>query len=888
MKYSVFILTGVWLVLAAVWASGQGEGSAGEGTEALPAGVAIPLVVEDGEATAGEARWRLRTEWLRQGMLGARRDGLYGLADRYAAELAEEARDTELIREALEMRLQVALLEGRTEAVASLVEALREGEREVDPLLAGFAAYFEGDLEAARAAAGGGRTEAENRERRAWFLFLEALVAVRAGESAEANRLFLRAERQAPNSLLRNHFELLRMREELRRGELTAEGRAALRETMRSLRGERAGFEAARLLGTALYRAGEAGEAVALLSQHLDYPGLREYGLREQFLLLLGMFAGPETTRGRMALRELVGAGTDAGLRDLALTLLARHLDGEWTASFLENLGEWLAERPPHPLSARMLAYRGTLLFERGEREAATAAAERLLEEFGDSQYAGNALRILAQGAYESQPPRYRTAADYLGRLQRLLGEGEASSRAGSLVGDCYFLNGDYRSAVEAYAAVREDATGDLAEHIFFQRVLAHLRAGDPERARELVDAERAGGELGEEILWKAEWSVLDALRRAGQEGAALERLGSLLGEGPGEVVSAELRVRLRWLRARLELEAGRAEEARLRIDQLLADLGTERFAGLGGELRAAVESQLLLMRGEAYLRMGEPSLAARSFTRLRTGFPESGPAILSFLVESREGSAEGNLVMAQQSLIELVDRFPGSELAPIALWEASLKAEQRGLESSLREAISLLERLVTDYPGSDLVYYARLKQGDLARRLNDFPTALLLYENLLQAFPDHPERYRAELSRADCLLALGSEDAARYDQASILYERNTLLPTVPLEVRIEAGFKWARALKQQEANRSAVEVYYLLRERFIRRAELRETLLLSEVGRYWMARVLLELGELLESSGQWRKAETIYGEHVQLQLPGSSMARERIDELQANEGKAE
>lgn len=886
MRNGSLLLLGAWLwVAAAGFLAGQGEvPAAGD----LLAGVSIPLVAAGEEGMAAEERDRMREEWLQQGMLGARRDGLYGLADRYAAELLEGARDEGILREALEVRLQVALLEGRTEAVASLMEEMTEQEWVVDPLLRGFAAYFEGDLEAARGAAELGRAGEADRGRRAWFLFLEALVAVRAGENAEANRFFVQAERLAPNSLLRNHFELLRMREELRRGELTEEGRTALRETMRSLRGERAGFEAARLLATALFRAGESGEAVALLSQHLDYPGLREYGLREQFLLLLGMFAGPETTRGRMALRELVGSGTDAGLRDLALTLLARHLNGEWEESFLENLEEWLGERPEHPLSARMLAYRGTLLFERGEQEAATEVAERLLEEYEDSEYAGSGLRILAQAAYESEPPRYRTAADYLGRLQRLLGDGVAAARAGALVGDCYFLNGDYGSAAEAYGAVRGEATGGLAEHIFFHRVLAQIRGGNLERAMEVVDEERGRGNLGEEILWKAEWSVLDALRRAGREAEALERLETLLENGQRGAVRGELELRLRWLRTRLELEAGRAEEARARIDRFLEDLESEPLAELGSDLLAAVESQLLLMRGEAYLRMGEPAAAARSFTRLRTGFPESGPAILSFLVESREGSAEGNLVMAQQSLIELVDRFPESELAPIALWEASLKAEQRGLESSLREAITLLERLVTDYPDSELVYYARLKQGDLARRLNDFPTALLLYENLLQAFPDHPERYRAELSRADCLLALGSEDPARNDQASVLYERNTLLPTVPLEVRMEAGFKWARALKQQEADRSAVEVYYLLRERFILRSELRETLLLSEVGRYWMARVLLELGELLENSGQWRKAEKIYGEHVQLNLPGSSMARERIDELQAKEGSDE
>jgi tetratricopeptide (TPR) repeat protein len=356
-----------------------------------------------------------------------------------------------------------------------------------------------------------------------------------------------------------------------------------------------------------------------------------------------------------------------------------------------------------------------------------------------------------------------------------------------------------------------------------------------------------------------------------------------LLGgdEALPEGLSPGLKVRLRWQQARLLLEEGTGAEALAEILTLEEDLREAPFTNLPEDLLLAVRRYLLLMRGEAHFRAGNPAEGRRAFAELRSEFPRSGPAVLSYLVESRSASNEDNLVSAQQSLIDLVDRFPDSRYAPIALWEAALKAEQRGLSASLQEAVNLLERLVTTYPDHELVFYARLKQGDLARRLNDFPTAMLLYENLLQAFPDHPEQYRAELSRADCLLALGGEDPARYDQAALLYERNTLLPTVPLPARLEAGYKWAQSLRQQGDLDGCEAVLFLLLDRFVENVPSRETLLLRHGGRYWMARAMLDLAALLAGSDRPGRAGEIYEKLLKLELPGSATARSRLADLE-------
>lgn len=821
----------------------------------------------------------LREHWLLLGLRGAREQGFLSIAATYAGQLVELSRKESVREEAFNTRVQFDLLRGRPEEASSVIEKMRMDGLEPDPLLEAFLAFESGRLEESRRALAVFDPE-ELRE--GWIPILRALVAAAQGDPSLANRFFTKALEAASSPALRSYFELLRMRVELTRTEEASEDTiSALRDTYRSMKGERAGFEAARLLAIALYRNGQQDAAIQVLVDNLSAAGLREFGLRGDFLFLLGRYAGPESNRGRLALRELVSDGRDVRQQRLALTMLVRSLPEAEKNGFLAILEDWLSQSPPHPLQDQMLAYDAYLRLRSGRPSAAAESARLLLERFPESSMAKEALRLLAFISYQEQPPRYRTAADYLGRLQERLEEPIERQRTGALIGDCFFLNGDYASAAEAYAAVYPAAPPELAESLFFQRIVTHLRARKLEEAASLMDRLRSDPRLRGEVVWKAEWNLLETLRRENAE-AAFSRLEELLRgkENPFAEISPELRLRLRWLRARLFLGESDPQLALEQIRELEDDLTKSPFTELDGELLLAVRRYLLLMRGEAHFRAENPAEGRRSFTELRTEFPGSGPAVLSYLVESRSASNEDNLVNAQQSLIDLVDRFPESRYAPIALWEAALKAEQRGLATSLQEAVNLLERLVTTYPEHELVFLARLKQGDLARRLNDFPTALILYENLLQEFSDHPDRYRAELSLGDCLLALGGEDPARYDEAALLYERNTLLPTVPLPARIEAGYKWARSLRQQGDRKEAKAVLFLLLERFVENAPSRDTLLLAENGRYWMARALLDLAGALSEGDRPGKATAIYEKVIALKLPGSALARARTAEL--------
>jgi cellulose synthase operon protein C len=825
---------------------------------------------------------RIRRDWQLEAIESAIQNGFLSVAAALAERVLETTTSGPEQQRILNFRLQVALARGRLETAQAAADALQQAGLEVNPLLEAMLHFFSGRIDAARNLAGQIRPSQLSPADRAWLRLLEALLLARDGSSEAANQAFLRAERLAPNALLRDHFEIIRLREELWTGSVDDRGVSALRESVRSMRGERGGFEAARLLAIALNRRGEQNEAVEILSAHLAMPGLRELGLRPGFLLLAGMISGPGSTRGQLALQQLVAEGEGGRDLNVAFSLLVQAASSPAEReSLLQHINTWLARATAHPLRERLLVHRAYLLLVKGSLAEAEQSAARLLELFPDSSFAAPALRLLAHVSWNLSPPRYRTAADYLNQLRSRLPAGRDSLKTGVLISDCYFLNEDFNSAANAYGAVLAEAPADLAPNVFLQLVLSELGAIRVDQAARQIDAAYGDPRLPLEVIWRAEWNLLDDLRRNDLTEAAFDRIRTLPERMTGEdPAPPELVLRMEWLAARLSLEVDRAAEAEDKARDLLAALDSPRFESLPAELLQEVESHLLLLTGEALVAQGEREAALRSFARLRERFPQSGPAILSYLVESRSESDADNLVSAQQSLIGLVDRFPASEYAPIALWEAALNAEQRGLVIHLQEAISILERLVTDYPAHGLVYHARLKQGDLARRMNDFPTALLIYENLLSQFPDHAERYRAEISRADCLMAIGSDDPSRLDAAAIAYERVALLSNAPLPVRMESGFKWAHSLQQQGDRDGSESVLWLLHERFVLDPDRSSTLLAEAAGRYWTARALLELASRQVDRGEIAAAERIYRRVATLDLPGAALAASRLNDL--------
>jgi hypothetical protein len=504
----------------------------------------------------------------------------------------------------------------------------------------------------------------------------------------------------------------------------------------------------------------------------------------------------------------------------------------------------------------------------------AVGDAQALLEKFPGSPLKPAALGVLLGVAWEQR--RYRLAADYATQARAALPPGQTHAQLGVLVAEAWFRAGDFRSAADAYAAVLDERPADVdGGGLIFQRVQAEIEAGGLDAAQKLIDQLAGDAAFDPVNRWQAEWNLARALEAHDQISAALARVGRLLDVTGAAAPSAELRVRMAWLQARLAFEAGQPEQALKLAGALAVALAGPGGAGVPEELKTQIVSLELLQQAQADFALQRTDEALGLLQKLRTNFPSSDAAVYSYIVEANFYADNNRLVDAQALLTKLADDFHDSPYAPQALYRAADYAERRGQDAYLEEANRLIERLVSEYPQSDLVFYARLKQGGLFRKLNRFGPAQQVYEYLVNNYARHPDALVAQMALADCHSAQAANDPAHAESAAAIYETLSERPDAPAELCVEAGCKFGLLQVQRHQSGEAQKTWWGLANGFLLNQA--KSADLGATGRYWMSRTLLELGDSLEQDqklDQAREAWQLIGKYA---LPGGALAQARL-----------
>jgi len=355
------------------------------------------------------------------------------------------------------------------------------------------------------------------------------------------------------------------------------------------------------------------------------------------------------------------------------------------------------------------------------------------------------------------------------------------------------------------------------------------------------------------------------ALAYVGLYGAAYERAQLSVGQGN---LDTNLQARFLWLLAKLSIESGQPDG----LDSLLTQAPEGSF---DEAFVSEVRSSSRLALADALQKLGQPDEAIKIWEGLRLEFPGQDAALLSYLNQARYLSSQNSTVEAQNLLVSLADEYRDSRYAPVALYEAAINAERRGQDAFLTQALQLLERIAQDYSDSEVVYYARLKQADLSRKLNLFGAAQQIYELLENTYRDHDDRHLAQLNLATTLRAQAAEDPSKFDAAINRFELLVDLPNVPSHVRVEAGYQLGVAWEGLNEVVKAKRVYFSLQEMILREDPQLE--LLKAEGRYWLSRTLFKLAELLEKDGDIEKANTFYQKIIDLGLIGMETAKARM-----------
>jgi TolA-binding protein len=811
----------------------------------------------------------------------------------------------------LTLALSTALLdEGDLDGAAAALASLASPRGSPWNLRQGLIAAERQQWESARADLAGVRLGDLGRADVGWYYFLKGVLAQAGKDGAKdpqpgrAEGFFRQAVGAAGSALQRARFLLAQEQAALRVGAPTREQLDVDRQNAQI--GGTIGYSFGRAYAVALNAAGRKRQAVAFLEGQLRTLGGGEREEADHARFLIGLIAEPADAEGREALYQLLANGVDADRQRAALQLLVQRAGrGAVRAEFRLKLDALIASPQTHPILENLLLCRADLALEDRAYVRAEDDAHALLDKFPGSSLKAHALAILASSAWEQR--RYRTAADQAARALAAEPAGLLHAQFGALVAEAWFRAGlasripdagDFRSAADAYAAAAGDPPlGVAPAGLLFQRVQSEIQAGlqtlprrSLQRAEAVLDEverdprfERVGAD-GRNYRWEAEWNLGKARELVGDPTAAAARLQRLLAEPGNRTIGGALRARMTWLEARLAFDAHRPQET-LRLTEALAP---SSLGDLTPDVRTEIASTGALLRAQAEFALGREQAALATLHRLSADFPLTEAATYAYVVEAGHYADEDQVAEAQQRFVRLADQFPGSKYAPYALYQAALQAERLGQEKNLTEAYTLLEGLVRKYPDSDFVFSARLRQGDLLRKLNQFPQAETVYRSLVNdpRFAQTPDVLLAQLALAETLNALSANDAAQAKQAADLFQDLLEREDATADVRVEAGYNLGHLLARQgEADKAQAVWWNDVIDAFLVQPVAKETL--GAKGRWWLAQTLFESARRFEAAGRLEEARRAWVLVVASKLPGAAAAREQLARFHLPEAKS-
>ncbi|OIR09259.1 outer membrane protein assembly factor BamD [mine drainage metagenome] len=781
-------------------------------------------------------------------------------------------------RSALRLSCATALMEyGRLDEAQRVLDAETGPRGPAWKLRAALIAANDRRIEQARREIADVRVDQLPGQDRGWWYFLQGMLADAANKFDQSRDFYAQAIQHAATELARVRFDLAREQAFLRRGEVNLD---ALRANAERFQGQKVGYGAIKQYAIGLYATGHQGEAVGQLQRLLQSLPHVEVNEVDEVRLLLGMIDGAtQGSAGRDALFRLLENGHDAGRQRIALMLLAQaSTQGVAADEFRSRLDRMIATQPPHPILDYLLLARAESALLAKDFAQAEDDARSLLDRFPGSQLRAYALGVLTNATWEQR--RYRTAADYAEKARAVLPPGPARSQLGVVVAEAWYRAGDYRSAADAYAAALRELPPDVAPgQVMFQRVESEIDAGRLDQARTLLDGFARNPSFDIDDRWQAEWNLARSLEAAGRQADALSRVAALLAPGAPLPNDASLRARMAWLRARLSLDAGKPAEAFKLASGLVPGL-----EGIAPDLKSTIASSAALIAAQAEFALNRPDDALAALKKLRADFPHSDAAVYSMIAEADYFLSKDRSVDAQQRLVQLADEYKDSPYAPYALYRAALLAERRGQDASFQDANRLIEQLVSRYPTSDLVFYARLKQGDLLRKLNEFDLAQRAYEYLVRNYPQHRDIPAVLLSLADCHAAQAGTNPEHAARALEIYEGLISRPDASADMRVEAGYKLGAAYRRRGDLKRATEVWWqdVVSAFLVNPAHAAS---LGARGRSWMARTLFDLADLLERQGkpdEARRALTLVM-NSKLSTASVELARAKIAQASGN-----
>ena len=643
---------------------------------------------------------------------------------------------------------------------------------------------------------------------------------------------------------------------------------------------------------------GERDKAIDVINGEL-LKGESVYSLYQldNLRLLKVVVLGVTSVSGRDLLFTLIQSSEDNLILDLSFRLLREYIYRSDDVEFLDILSQYFQNQDTHPLRFKFYRFKAKFLLNRleqgnGKEDEASRLlalnklkndAEYVLENFPGTESLEDIYRILVYVALNQPSPQYRLAADYLSRILDFSLEGLEKQKLKQLIGNLYFLNDDFEVAAEFYMAAlaqegiwHEEMRGELWFRLVTSKIKADLLT---EGLIESLEKAFLAKDIPFESYLKIQWNIALYFRELGNYNKAVALINNALESFNTNTVPVLLDVRFKWFSLYVKYLSGFESEASIIEAQTLIDRLNQLSEGeIQEEELNLLQSQVSLIKAQFLLMNGLPDEASQVIEDLQNKFPESQASELSYIVLADYYTMLEEYNLAESYLLRLAETYPKSNYAAEALLEAALNAEKHE-SNEFRQSIQLLNQLINNYSDSPLVFFAMRHQGDLLRKASDFSGAVSVYDNLIQKFPDHPNRYLAELSRLDCLLALANQNTTyNYKEIIVELERLLDLPDLPEEFQLEVRYKLAFIFSKIDQLGLSNKIILSIIDDFIY-SDIR-TSDFSSIESYWIARSLFLLCDHHKADNKIDECKKIYRMIIYYNLPGYQLAKQLLLEL--------
>jgi TolA-binding protein len=458
---------------------------------------------------------------------------------------------------------------------------------------------------------------------------------------------------------------------------------------------------------------------------------------------------------------------------------------------------KYLDNYPGRPGRANAYFSLGECYRNLNRASSARTDLQKVLNDYGDSEFAGPAAYALAEMAFADKD--YATALPLFHRAAAKSKEPAVSLSARYFEARCLEATGHKNEAADIYVEVadagnqnpyREDARVTAAS-IFAGKgrkidALKQYEALANESQKPALKAESAvrGGMLALELVQSDKGKIDKAMTN---RAAALLQKGSTLPEAGKFRAIAQVGLR------KLQYQTGQ-------YAQLLADYKKELE-----KLPDAAQAEVLLLAANSERQLGNSKEADALYRRIIANYPDQ---------EEAKDAAYQRLINVYNSdpsaLAAAVDEFlatnPTNERADQA---KLLKAEALYKQQNYTEAASIYGELRASQLSTTLRAEAAYKLGLCHVQTKNIPGVIEAFTYYVQTFPDGLQAPAALAQRA-----LAYEQSQNYDAA--LTDLNIVLAKYPKAQQREASLQLkALILGQQENTKGMVETFRQLLKEF-------------------------------------------------------------------------